>query len=381
MNDVNCGYLHQLIGLALGLTMKSIFPAVVVFAIGTLPSGCSIHPLPEDTKGVDTLDIVKHVRCETREALIELFAQFLANPDEGKVDLASRAVGLHYFGERSRPLSAFEPKLLSGNARQAVELFWETGIAYNFQLGIKENNDFTAGVGFGNPFTRGTTTGTTQMDVGGSLNRQRISNNAFTITDTIKKLITKVPGDFCQGQLVGPDDIYPITGKIGMKEVIGNFVNLTIYGNLGSRREDKNPAAFIKGPPTMVAAVTFETAVIGKVNPAKVIYSPIANHFALLNATVSTELRRTDTHAVTVGLALEQAAVSQLEPYQDAIFARYGGLRTPAASRPSSQARAQGTLFGRFLTASGSPAEVAAAQAVDQFLTQRLFSPVININP
>jgi hypothetical protein len=41
----------------------------------------------------------------------------------------------------------------------------------------------------------------------------------------------------------------------------------------------------------------------------------------------------------------------------------------------------QTALFGRLLKASGNPAELAAATAVDQFLTRQVFSPTINITP
>ncbi|MBG0794455.1 hypothetical protein IYY11_13940 [Methylocystis sp. H62] len=338
--------------------------------------------MPEDITGVTTYDIVRQIRCETRQALIELIGEYLSHSDDDRVNMASRMAGVQYFIKRSKPLEQFGPKLLSGHAKEAVELFWKSGIAYNFQLGVQENNDVSAGIGFGNPFTRGVTIGSTQMDIGGSFNRQRNSLRTFTITDNFNGLITKLPDNYCNGKLVGPDYLYPITGKIGMKEVIKTFVHLVVFGNLDARAEDKNPAALPDAaPPTMVDAVTFETVIIGKVNPTKVIFSPIGNRFALLNSNVSAEVKRADKHIVTVGLALEKAAESQLEPYRDSLFARYGGLRAPAASRLGGRSQVtRGTLFGRLLTATGTPAEVAAAQAVDQFLTQRLFSPVININ-
>ncbi len=39
----------------------------VAFAV----SGCAIHPLPEDVSGVPTYVIVRQIRCEARQAIIE----------------------------------------------------------------------------------------------------------------------------------------------------------------------------------------------------------------------------------------------------------------------------------------------------------------------
>ncbi|MFO1125351.1 MAG: hypothetical protein U1E25_08800 [Methylocystis sp.] len=335
-------------------------------------SGCAIHPLPEDFSGVDTQDIVRQIRCETRYALIDMTARFLAYGDN--VDDMSRAIGAAYFTEKTKPLSSFSPKLFKGHVQDSLNIFWTTGIAYNFKLNMLENNNFAAGLGFADPFVRGPTTGTLTMAVGGALNRQRGNTRTFTITDTIGGLISKVPDNFCENKIVGPNYLYPITGEIGMKELLKTFVYLSIFGGLMGT--EKNPST----PPTMVDALDFQTVILGQVNPTQVIFSPIRNTFALVNANVNAEVRRTDIHQVTVGLALDSAALTQLGPYRDFLFARYGGAG-PAGPPRSGPKAIRGSLFGRLLTASGTPAEIAAAEAVDQFLTQRLFSPTININP
>jgi hypothetical protein len=72
---------------------------------------------------------------------------------------------------------------------------------------------------------------------------------------------------------------------------------------------------------------------------------------------------RIDKHQVVVGLALQSAGQAQLGLVRAGL---QGQLVAP---------------FGRLLTASGNLAELAAATAVDQFLTQQLFSPTINITP
>ena len=46
-------------------------PSILVLAAALLASGCSIHPVPADVTGVDTKDIVKQIRRETRAALTD----------------------------------------------------------------------------------------------------------------------------------------------------------------------------------------------------------------------------------------------------------------------------------------------------------------------
>ncbi|MGD9659153.1 MAG: hypothetical protein AB7U61_16215 [Methylocystis sp.] len=336
-------------------------------------SGCAIHPLPEDFSGVDTQDIVRQIRCETRYALIDMTARYLEYGDN--VDDASRAIGRAFFTDKTKPLSSFSPKLFKGRVQDSLNIFWKTGIAYNFKLNMLENNNFSAGVGFADPFVRGPTTGTVTMGLGGALNRQRGNTRTFTVTDTIGRLISKIPDNFCENKVVGPNYLYPITGEIGMKELLKTFVYLSIFGGLMGTEKD------LSKPPTMVDALDFQTVIIGQVNPTQVVFSPIRNTFALVNANINGEVRRTDIHQVTVGLALDSAATTQLGPYRDFLFTRYGGSGPVGPMRSSATGVMGGSLFGRLLTASGTPAEIAAAEAVDQFLTQRLFSPTININP
>lgn len=341
-----------------------IFFSIIFFV------GCSIHPLPEDYSGIDTEDIVRQIRCETRRALIEMTGKFLKEGDY--VDNQSKEIGVIYFINKTKPLSEFSPNLFKGHVQDSLNVFWSTGIAYNFKLNMIENNNFSAGLGLADPFFRGPTNGAVSMAMGGSLNRQRGNTRTFTVTDSFGKLITKIPDDFCEKQIIGPNYIYPITGEIGMKEMLKTFVYLSIFGGLMGTEKD------LSKPPTMVDALQFQTVILGQVNPTRVVFSPIRNTFALVDANLTAEVKRTDIHEVTVGLALNSAALSQLGPYRDFLFSR-GVSRGEAQPMRSEQPR--GALFGRLLTASGTPAEIAASEAVDQFLTQRLFSPTININP
>src|ERR1039458_3215452 len=60
-------------------------------------SGCAIHPLPDDVAHISTYYIVRQIRCETRQAVIDSLFRYLTSPDnlhEGKLDEYSYNVGL-----------------------------------------------------------------------------------------------------------------------------------------------------------------------------------------------------------------------------------------------------------------------------------------------
>ena len=62
--------------------------------VGLLVGGCAIHPLPEDVTVVPTYFIMRQIRCETRQAIINSANGWLTSDD--RVDAASRAIGTQF---------------------------------------------------------------------------------------------------------------------------------------------------------------------------------------------------------------------------------------------------------------------------------------------
>jgi hypothetical protein len=140
---------------------------------------------------------------------------------------------------------------------------------------------------------------------------------------------------------------------------------MSIFGNLGA--ETTTAATVPKGPPTLVDALAFTTKISGSVNPT-VAFSPVGKELGVTAAGVDLAASRTDLHQVVVGLALAPAGQAQLGSLRQAYFGSY--------------AAAPGALVAPLLTASpATRSENAAATAVNQFLTQQLFSPTINLPP
>jgi hypothetical protein len=317
-------------------------------------AGCAIHPLPDDVTGVTTANIVKQVRCEARQAIFDFATDWLVN-EQKDPDPEAREIG-RQFKEGLRPINSFSYTLFRGQVRQLVQLFSPTGIAYNFQLQMQETDNI-------DPMTDLLTfSGKNQFasPVSGNADRMRQNTRTFTVTDTFDFLLRNIPDDYCSGHIIGPNYIYPVAGKIGVDRMIGDFVNLTLFENLAAPATSAgNPfPANAKGPPTMVDQLQFTTTVSLSATP-KVTFAPIKT---FVDASVALKFARTDTHTVTIGLAVsDKTSLSETATIRSAVFAP-GPLGSLISGRPASNA------------------EFLAMLAVNQVLTQQLFKPTININ-
>jgi len=338
--------------------MRIESPACSV-ALIILLGGCAIHPQPRDVTGVSTYEIVQQIRCETREAVISSALDYLT---KGDVDPASREEGLRLKAEYAAnpdSIAKLNPMLFKGEVRKILSVFWTTGVAYNFKLDMTEVNNLGGEL----DFIRALSKGVFGLILRGGFDRTRQNVRTFTVTDNFGELVQRPTR--CDGRLVGPNYVYPITGRIGVDEVVHAFVFLTLFGNLGG--DSGAPGAIPKGPPTLADALQFTTTISGSANP-RVDFAPIGRTLSVSHADLNVAARRTDKHQVIVGLALAAAAQAQLGSIREGLRGRLVAPVPPA-------------LFGRLLTASGTPAELAAANAVDQVLTQQLFSPTITITP
>ena len=322
--------------------MSYIFRAAVsALCLGS--AGCAIHPLPEDVTGVETYFIVRQIRCETRQAVFDTAVGWLTHDE--KVDPVSRAIGLE-FADGTRRFETLSPKLFKDrHVRAVMQLFWDTGVAYNYNLDMTETNGVGVGIDFLKPIIHG---GKFTLGAAAGAKGQRENTRTFTVTDTFGKLVA-LPSDYCTNQIVEKNYVYPIAGKIGMAHVIQDFIKLTLFGNLAGPKD--NPA----GPPTMVDQLQFTTTISGSLTP-RVDFSPVGNAFQVVDVFATPGVSRTDLHTVTVGLAIARSDLPQLAP-----------LRSQ--------------LFAPLLTATGGRTEQAAAEAVNQALTLKLFQRTIIVAP
>jgi len=325
---------------------------IVGFVCGLLLTGCAIHPLPDDVTGVSTYNIVRQIRCETREAAIQTLLGYLTdegnNKNKTKVNDQSRAIGLRFqnsYLDDPDSIVTFRPTMLTGFARQVVSTMWHTGIAYNFDLQMLETNNFDPEVNL----LRALPTSGANLGLKGTFDRQRQNTRVFTITDNLGDLVTKVHSNYCTKFIKEANIVYPIAGKVGMERVVQDFLLLSLFGNLsGDATKDVTKA---EGPPTMVDQLEFTTTLGGTVTP-KATFSPAGSAIHVADASFGLNVSRTDTHKLTVGLYLDQTGSKEI-----------GAVRHG--------------IFQDLVTATGGRAQRGAAAAVDQFLRQRIFQPKI----
>jgi hypothetical protein len=326
---------------------------VTAFAALSLFSGCAIHPLPDDVTGLSTNIIVRQIRCETREAVIQSILGYLtneANFEGHKVDARSRAVGLKFqaaYENDPFSISNFDPKLLTGFARSVVGLLWNTGIAYNYDLEMTETNNIDPTVDLLRTFP----TSSHMLGLQGNFDRQRENTRTFTITDNFGGLVKNVRADYCTKSIAEANVIYPIAGEVGMKKVVQDFLVLTLFDNLSA--DASKDVTVTQGPPTMVDQLDFVTTIGGSATP-KITFTPVGSGIHVADASIGFTASRKDEHKLTVGLYLAAAGAQNI-----------GQIRTG--------------IFQSFITASGGPAEQGAATAVDQFLRQKALQPKIVI--
>lgn len=311
-----------------------------------LAASCAIRPLPEQVTGITTYHIVKQIRCETREAVFNVFVQALTRNVDSFGEAARETA--ERFQGHPELMSRFKPSLFTGRARAFVEYFWNTGVAYNFNLDMTEVDNFGAQVDFIQPLGRQTTT----LALGGGLDRQRQNTRTFTITDDFHSLLNLSP-KYCDGYIVlAENHVYPIVGNIGIQRFVNEFIRIALFTDL---KENKD----YDGAPTMVDTLKFQTVFSGSATP-RIVFAPIGRSFQVADASLTALAKRTDIHTLTMGLSV---------------------LPGPAASAPLAQAAPRGALFGRLLTAQGGGTRRSAADAVDQELTRQALSRTIVVNP
>jgi hypothetical protein len=344
--------------------------------------GCAIHPLPENVTGVKTYDIVKSIRCEARDALRKKIIAFLAGVG-GDPAATKYAVLLQ---EDVALWAKFNDRWFSPPVTAVLRYFEGSAIAYNFNLDMTEVNNFDPTIDLSAPVPFGTFT----TALTGGVDRSRENTRQFTITDTFLTLVQKLDEVYCAPYVHVENYMYPITGKIGVDEMVDTFVELALFANLsasaggggtgagsggaaagagglgasggggtghgGAAGEGGGPGAGAGAaragaghggggaagagpatsgkPPTMADDLVFITKLSFGATP-KVVFTPFKSGLSDADASVATTFSRQDKHEVTVGMSLPTP---------------------PAGSHPTQL----------LITAQGGVAQQAAAQAVEQ---------------
>jgi hypothetical protein len=305
-------------------------------------AGCSIHPLPEDVTGLNTHQIVRQIRCEARAALTDMITEVL----EKSKDLEVRAIGRQY-KDKPDSIAGFSytafsaPRLVQ--YRETFKLFYDAGLAMNFDLDMSEQNNLDTGLGFAQTFAHASLT----LGFVADAHRTRQNDRIFTVTDTFSGIL-KIPPKYCTPQYIAGENFkYPLAGHIGIIKTLKDFVDLTLFDSLANKDD-------VKGPPTMTDTLTFTTTLTGSVNPV-VLFTPVTNAFHVANVSATGEAIRSDVHKVTIGLAIAAASVKDVSTVRSALLS------------PS-----RAIVVGHRVTGGGTPNEQLAVWAIDQVKSREL---------
>jgi hypothetical protein len=218
-----------------------------------------MRPLPEDWSGANTVAIVHAVRCEARKAIV-------AAHDE--------------------PAGA--------SAAYTARTYDRAAIAYEFTLDMTEANNLGGGLDFTDPFSNGVSS----FGIGAANNRSRKTSRNFRIVDSFGDLRTKMTEADCSNAPARGNWQYPLTGSIGLGELITTFVEL----NNNSKIQHSQ-----KLVPVLSDTLTFETTVSAEAD-ATVVLSPVGRNVArrlrLASASANLAGSRIDKHSVVIALSL-----------------------------------------------------------------------------
>jgi hypothetical protein len=218
-----------------------------IAAIAPTLAGCSTFPRVEDVTRKSTLAIVHQVRCEARRAVVDI-AYNQNNPYPSPIDYTTASV------------------------------------AFEFTFDITEDNNASADGTWGLPYVLG---GSAAVTANGTFNRNRHTKRNFKITDSFEEL----KNTQCDVPPQPENLIYPISGEIGVYEVVKTFIKLQQIDN------PKAGEVFTFGD-----TLVFTTVLSGGLHP-KLVISPLPDRFRLASANGDFTLDRTDIHTVAITMA------------------------------------------------------------------------------
>jgi hypothetical protein len=243
---------------------------------------------------------VNYIRCETRLAIQDKSIALL------KIENPSNPIIPELERRRGQPWPPFVKTRLVGHDRLIYEKYIQTGIAYDFSFDITEDNGAS---GTADPI-RLFTNGTAGIGLSASGDFKRENLRHFIVSETAKDLLEN-PDIPCgpEDAYRSPNFVYPVSGQIGLNELISTFFDLNeINGQTrdGLVANKSVSASGVSSNSTVFAdTLTFTTTVMGSVSP-HVIVTPTGNKWGLASpASLGLSASRIDKHSLIIGLSLD----------------------------------------------------------------------------
>lgn len=250
--------------------------------------GCALYPIPDDVSPFRTEEIVRHGRCEVRQAVLDHMVR------RGMITAQMPIEEIRSLIKRTKDKEEKDAKHLTENEEQLLRLT-KVAVVYSYDFNITEKNNASAGAGFSFPWSTGT------LEAGGkaALDLTRVGSRVFGTEDNWDELITN--SKLCE-ELTSPrsaNALYPLTGSLGFDRLtgsigVGRVVETFIDIDLQRGAKDN-----------FVDTLTFTTSVSGDAN-ATLKLDPVPEKFRLVSANAGIGASRLDTHKLTISLAFPQ---------------------------------------------------------------------------
>ncbi|MGL4636041.1 MAG: hypothetical protein ACRCWF_08675 [Beijerinckiaceae bacterium] len=274
----------------------------IILATSLVMAGCAgvpfaVKPLPEQRSLLDTVAIVKKVRCEAREGIInELLALFKETGSESTQRLAVSIAAQRAIPPAQRAIKDYDPvhkglyERLDGETRDLVLRYDDAAIGFEFNFNISENEVARGGLNFMKPFFVG---GKGGIGFSGMGDFTRQNNRTFGIVESFRNLVLETRDKDCWGLERGLSVAYPITGTIGLEETVSTFLRLNEHKKL---KQSANTQVFTD-------EIQFQTKLVLSVKPTLELTN-VGLGWGATGASGEFTATRDDTHKVTVAISL-----------------------------------------------------------------------------
>ena len=228
-----------------------------------LVSGCAIHPQPKDVTGVSTFAIEQQIRCETRKAVIDLTLTYAATRP-GDFEGSYRSEGNRskiLCGIPGRSGRRHDPEPEHVHRREFVRPLASSGPPASPTISSwtwPRSTTPTAG-SMSEACSADAPSESHSKQGSTALGRIPGLSRSPTILASSSRSVTG-----CKDRIVGPNYIYPISGEIGVIDMIKEFVYMSIFGNLGGETENCRDRAERPADPGGLASVHDHNIGIGE---------------------------------------------------------------------------------------------------------------------
>lgn len=299
-----------------------MFRPTVILLGALAAAGCSTHPLPENVTGLDTYAIVRKISCEARDSLKFQVEAAIRLDERASDDLKETWIdNLYYHIDRFPKLrleTRFEDK-----TRAIIDKYSRYLMYFDYTFTIYEDNNNSSEVNLISKLV-GSEAG---LNLKASNNRRRQNIRNFRVRKTFQELVAQ---DKCGQYSTLPDPLYPITGEIGLHEVIDTFLKLNEEGGLATDKSKNDVQLFAD-------TLQFQTVNTGEAGP-RLTLTPIGKILQVADAGMISSNTRSDQHQVLIGMALPSDNSKALP------LIRSGNVRTSEAPLPIRDAIRSDTL-------------------------------------